>query len=76
MILSAGTAAAGQSCVQAAALAREKGLMRTDERTAQMKSEVTSWPRERLQAGEKPRELTCFYFLSCLRMSSGQKLHL
>lgn len=50
--------------------------MRKDERTAQVKSEMTFWPTEHLQAGEKPRDLTGFYFLSCLGMSSGLKLHL
>lgn len=67
---------AGQSCVQAAGSTQEKGLMRKDERTAQIKSEMTFWPMEHLQAGEKPRALIRFYFLSCLRMSSGLKLHL
>lgn len=76
MILFAVMSAAGQSSVQSAGFTPEKGLMRKDERTAQIKSEMTFWPTEHLQAGEKPRELTWFYFLSCLRMSSGQKLHL
>jgi len=76
MILLAATSAAGQSSLQSAGFTQEKGLMRKDERTAQIKSEVTFWPTEHLQAGEKPRELTCFYFLSCLRMSPGLRLHL
>lgn len=76
MILLAAMTAAGQSSVQFAGLTQEKGLMRKDDRRAQIKSEMTFWPMEHLQAGEKPRELTWFYFLSCLRMSSGLKLHL
>lgn len=76
MILPAAVSAAGQSAAQSAGLTQEKGLMRKDETAAQIKSEMTFWPREHLRAGEKPRELTWFYFLSCLRMSSGLKLHL
>lgn len=54
--------AAGQSAVQAAGFTQGKGLMRTDERTAQTQSEMTFWPAEHRKAGGKAQRTRLLLF--------------